>query len=619
MSTRYQPWRPIYELDAAIGWFGSTAWMLYMMSAETVTQLTVLLLAVSLYMMVIRGLEAWDMIRAKYALLGKPLELVTPQYVKAKIKKKPDHLWLGWGHEWGQEEAQTYSNIEDLKLNEAVPKLLRKYHKKGPLDGLGIIHGVSPDEKDIYIPYRTLVGHCFVPATNGALKTRLLALIALQQIMRDPKMSVIVVDPKGDLEMLNLIRWSCKEAGREQDFCYLHPAFPRESVRFDLLKNWTTTTEGASRVAELMGGDEGSAPFKAYGWQVINNIIQGMLGVGERPQLTGLRRYIEGGPDRLLLKLITRYLNKLGYDAEKEINRYLSAAKKVRGRAATTPKEAIAAILLYKEKIQPTKPLGAIDGLLSMYEHDAAHFSKMIATLQPILSMLTSDELKAMLSPDYNDTEDPREIMDNARLLRTGRVFYLGLHSMPDATVSSAIGNLYLADLVAVLGERNVRDETKPEVVLMLDEANEIVNEPLVQILNKGRSAGLTAFIFTQTIQDFISKYGNEAPAMQLLGNANNLIFGRSLEPKTIEYITGKACEVKIESTMQHYSINPVGSNRNLTDYGSSYGTRKEKAREPLIRAEQIQGLPNMEFFGIFKGRKVYKGRAPVVTLEDAA
>lgn len=611
------PWRRVYELAAVIAWGAASVWLAWLLSAGIFPWLAILALGVAVFFLVFRSLEAWDILRAKRALPGKSVQCVSPEFVRAKVRQQPNALWLGWGFDWTAGQAQMILELErrDVKrnLHRMVPRWLWP-RGDGPKKGQGYIHGVSAKERDIYVPYAELAGHTFVPSTTGSMKTRLLSLIALQAILRQPNRTVIVIDPKGDTELLRLIQWACNAAGKPDAFAFLHPAFPRESVRLDLMKNWTTTTESASRVAEMMGGDSSSAPFKAFGWQVINNIVQAMLHVGERPQLTNLRGYIEAGPDHLIHRVICSYIRRLGMNPDTELARYKGQAERTRGRSRATPVETVAAVLYYSKELQPTRPLAAIDGLLSMYNHEAAHFSKMIATLQPILAMLTSDELESLLSPDYNDADDPRELLDNARIIRTGRVLYLGLHSMSDATVSAAIGSLFLADLVAVLGERYVRNETEPGITLLLDEANEVVNQSLVSILNKGRGAGLEAYFFTQTVPDFIAKYGDEAPALQLLGNANNVIFGRLQDAQTIEYVVEKTGETIVRMTQDQYSINPVGGKRDITTYQASYGTRETETREPLVRPELCGEIPDLEYFGIFAGRKVVKGRIPVVT-----
>ena len=613
-SNHYQALRPVYELYAMTVWFVCATWIVAATGLSKTLGMVTMLSAVALYFSVYRGLEATTILRQKRALLGHGVEVVSPSVVIKKARARPDSLWIGKGFEWQQEHAQRLYQLESTEIDRVVPGFLRALVKKRPKKGSSLIHGVGVEEKDVYIPYTILEGHSFIPGTTGALKTRLLSLFALQAILREPKRSVIIVDPKGDVELLNLIRWACEHAGREDDFCYFHPAFPDSSVRLDLMKNWTTTTEGASRIAEMMGGDSSSAPFKAFGWQVINTIIQAMLEVNERPQLTRLGHYIESGPDGLLCRVIERYISTLDMDPDTEIRRYHGDARRVRGRSATTPLETIAAVLYYKRELQPNRPSSSIDALLTMYEHDSAHFTKMIATLQPIMAMLTSDALRELLSPTY-EADDPRELLDSARIIRQGRVLYCGLHSMADPTVSAAIGSLFLADMVAVLGERYIRNELTPGITMFLDEANEIVNPSLVSILNKGRGAGISVFFFTQSTSDFIAKYGDKAHAAQLIANAGNVIFGRILDPDTVKYATDYIGETMVENRLENFGVNPVADNRNVTNYHASYGVKSQRLREPLVRGEVFRSLPDLEYMAAFAGRKIYKGRIPVVNL----
>jgi len=614
LTVEYRALRPAYELYAAVGWLACGIWVLMVSGVSAVESLTIILVMFVFFLFVYRTLEAFAVLKQKRALLGHGVEVVSPDFVITKARQNPECLWVGRGFAWTREHAQRLYQLESLDEKRLVPEVIRMIFSGRPKKGSPLIHGVGVEEEDIYIPYSILEGHSFVPGTTGALKTRLLSLFALQAILRDPKRCVIIVDPKGDVELLNLIRWACRHADREDDFCYFHPAFPESSVRLDLMKNWTTTTEGASRVAEMMGGDSSSAPFKAFGWQVINTLIQAMLEVNERPQLARLGHYVESGPDSLLHRVIERYISVLKMDPDTEIHRYMGDARRVRGRSPTTPLETVAAVLYYKRELQPNRPSSAIDALLTMYEHDSAHFTKMIATLQPIMAMLTSDALRELLSPNY-ESDDPRELLDSARIIRQGRVFYCGLHSMPDPTVSSAIGSLFLADMVAVLGERYIREELTPGITMFLDEANEIVNPSLVSILNKGRGAGISVFFFTQSTSDFIAKYGDTARAAQLIANAGNVIFGRILDPETVKYAVDYVGETVVENKLDNYGVNPVADQRNVTNYHVSYGMKRQREREPLVRPEVFRSIPDLEYVAAFAGRKIYKGRIPVVNL----
>ena len=53
-----------------------------------------------------------------------------------------------------------------------------------------------------------------------------------------------------------------------------------------------------------------------------------------------------------------------------------------------------------------------------MVQHDRVHFSKMVASLIPVLGMLTSPPLDGLLSPDPTDADDPRRLTDTGAAAR---------------------------------------------------------------------------------------------------------------------------------------------------------------------------------------------------------
>jgi conjugal transfer pilus assembly protein TraD len=139
------------------------------------------------------------------------------------------------------------------------------------------------------------------------------------------------------------------------------------------------------------------------------------------------------------------------------------------------------------------------------------------------MNMLTSGTL-GPLSPDPNDIDDTRPITDSARIINQAQVAYIGLDSLSDGMVGSAIGSILLADLASVAGGRyNYGLDNRP-VNIFVDEAAEVINDPCIQLLNKGRGAKFRLSIATQTFADFAARTGSEAKARQILGNVNNLI-----------------------------------------------------------------------------------------------
>ncbi len=80
-------------------------------------------------------------------------------------------------------------------------------------------------------------------------------------------------------------------------------------------------------------------------------------------------------------------------------------------------------------------PVPMWEGLISLFEHDRAHYSKMIATLLPILGMLTGGALAELLSPDPTDINDNRVCTQTTTLIEQQKVMYFGLDSLSDPMV----------------------------------------------------------------------------------------------------------------------------------------------------------------------------------------
>jgi hypothetical protein len=108
----------------------------------------------------------------------------------------------------------------------------------------------------------------------------------------------------------------------------------------------------------------------------------------------------------------------------------------------------------YRESVSARHPSTVVDGLASLFEHERVHFSKMIASLMPILNMLTSAGLGPLLSPDAADTQDTRRLTSMAECIERVQVVYLGLDALSDSMVGSTIGSILVADLAAVAGDR---------------------------------------------------------------------------------------------------------------------------------------------------------------------
>lgn len=601
------PWRPNYEMNAAISWMGGAALAVGVSAFTSLPSMPFYTMAiVSLGMAFTQFPTAFKLKKLQDSLNGKPLQFITLEDLKKVIAKHPNEMWLGSGFEW--ENRHTQRIFEILRRDTSDVKNSLNNKKKHEEDiGQKWIHGIEPNEVQLYQPLKHTQGHTLIVGTTGSGKTRLFDTFISQAILRDE--AVFIIDPKGDKEMADNALRACKSMGQPQRFTYFHPAFADKSVRFDMLRNFTRPTEVATRVAALIPSETGSDVFKAFSWQALNNIVQGLLLIDSRPSLTKFRRYIESNASPLVSGAIQAHAIKMFDNYDEMVNPYLEKIKK-----KTQHELALKMMEFYYNEVQPIHPHSDLEGLLSMYQHDSTHFSKMIANLLPVLNMLTSGVLGELLSPTVENPDDMRPIINCRKAINDKKVVYMGLDSLSDSTVGSAIGSLLLSDLTSVAGDiYNYGGNNKP-INIFVDEASEVLNESFIQLLNKGRGSNIRLFVATQTLADFESRLGSKPQALRVLGNINNTITLRIIDNDTQEYITQNLPLTRIKYVMRSQD---QGSHAdNPLNHSGSQGERLVEEEAPLFQPQILGMLPNLEFIAKISGGKIIKGRLPILVDE---
>jgi conjugal transfer pilus assembly protein TraD len=590
------PWRNVYEWPMAATWLGASALTLAVTKTLPVpTRFGVMTSLLCTSIGAYRALQAWKRSQDKARIrLSEKQFIDIPELLKtARKAAAKESVWLGSGFHWTDIEASRMHALIGRGIAAQMGKEV--LHK----DGAYWLHGLAREE-DTYADLANLVGHTLIVGTTRVGKTRLFDLLIAQAICRGEP--VIIIDPKGDHGLAENARRVCEAIGQPDRFVYFHPAHPEKSACIDPLRNWNRKTELASRIAALIPSETGADPFTAFGWKVLNDIVNGLIATGVRPNMVQLRRYIEGGPDDLLLKALRLHFKIKVPDWESRVSSFV---KQFKGN------QLLAYITFYKEIVIHDAQNVDLDGLISTYEHNRDHFQKMVASLIPILSMLTSDPLTDLLSPDFEAGHE-RVVTDMARAIRADKVLYVGLDSLADATVGSAIGSVLLADLAAVAGDRyNYGIDSIRPVNLFIDEAAEVINQPTIQLMNKGGGALFRVTIATQTFADFASRLGDENKARQVLANTNNKIALRILDAETQQYIADGIPKIKARTLMIRYGHN-VDSNIH-DEYSASYQEQAAEEEADLIPPAILSELPPLHFFARLSGGKTIKGRLPIL------
>ncbi len=603
------PFRKKYELYASVSWMASsgigllTANIQQSVPVEPIYAMS----AYAFYMGLYRLIPVIKMNRMMHKMRPRKMQFIDPKVLKKRMKE--NKIWLGSGFEWSKDHTQLAHEIMKRDISET--KL-----DAGDEIGSPWIHGVGGKEAPIYLQAKHLRQHALIAGTTGSGKTRMLDLMISQAIESGEigeGDAVVIIDPKSDFDLMQATKQSCKRAGRENDFHYFNPAFPEKSVRLNPLKTWNRSTELANRIASLIPSESGSDPFKSFSQMVLDKVVQGLISSGEEPTLLKIRRIIEGGADRLLYNVIDSHFSEhIGEDWKEELKGTI--------KGVTLEKQVQSLIKYYQDKStgeNPTIPQSvAIDGLSSMVMHERDHMMKMIASLLPVLNLLTSSHMGELLSPDPTKP-DKRALTDVATIINKGQVVYIGLDSLSDGMTGSAVGSLFLSELTSAAGNRYNFGIDNRRVWVFVDEAAEVVNgESFIQLLNKSRGAMMSVVLCTQTLADFSAKLGNIDKARQVLANVNTLISLRVLDADTQEYIAESLAKTKVDTVQ--VSSNQSSDGEHPILHSSGYGERFTEEEADLFPSQLLGQLPDLHYVARLAGGRLMKGRIPILENEKA-
>lgn len=620
--TYHDMFRPAYEMPACVTWAASSA-ALGILHPPMWPALAAGMLTAS----AVRGKQAMDLFRFRASISALRVEVIpvtqavtlSRKHLKLDGAKRTETsgkggFWLGRGFRWTQHHAEVARQIMFRSPGEIqgppawLPKpVLKAIQPKNfvPLkeDAIGVswIHGLSTKEEELTLPIEALSGHTLVVGTTRAGKTRLYELLTTQ-IIHAGKI-LIIIDPKGDKDWEKRVREECQRAGRK--FLYFHPAHPSRSIRLNPLANWNTVSEAATRIGQLIDA-EGS--FGAFAWKTLFRVMRAQVADGERPTIRSAKNYVQNGVEPLLERLIQKKLYAIqGGGWDQDLQSYVQ--KQPRGKTSQIGSERLEGMIGKFQSLAIDDE--AILSLISMVHHSKEHFSKMIQVLEPILEMLGSDELGAMLSPDPLDMNDTRPIYDTQKIIEEKAVLYVGLDSLSNKIIGSAIGSILLADMASVAGA--IYNFREPEdIYLFIDEAAEVMNEQGIQLLNKGGGAGIKAFIATQTIADFDVVFGNNARTGQALGNLNNVLCLRVKDPDMAEWIATSFGKTAARDVRTSYSTGS-GSGTSFTEFSGSTSRSLSETEIPFVSPDLLTRLPGLQYFAFLAGSTLYKGRLPLL------
>lgn len=611
-SVRADTWRPATEFKPALAWSVTASVAGVFAAAGLAPTLAATLVGlVSAFMAGIRLKSGMAVLKDRAALAGSALELVSCRiFARRLLRARRDMarkgdtetfapVWFGRGFDWGPEHAQKLYELSKIDVERLIPhrNICRRLTGTAPKDprtvGLAAIDGLESSKKDIWVSEKTLEGGTLIVGTTQAGKGVLLTSLVTQAILRGE--AVIVIDPKMSSRLKNAVTAAAKLANRS-DPLFFHPN-DREGIRINPLTHFERPSEIASRLTAVMAD---SGPFTSFAWSAVNVVVNLLVHVGRTPSIAGIESVLTGDFEDLLLEAAE-------FDCGPDLFDTLVSEVKLKGKKGRD------GVLLLLDKARDREALSeaTLKGAAT-YAHDPVHFSKITASLMPVLAMLTSGALRQTLSP----ADDDAEAMSLSEIIAQRKILYVCLNSLPDPTVAGAIGSLLLADLASCAGERyNDTSIARTTVSLFVDECSNVINRSLIEILNKGAESGLRTTCAMQTVADLAARLGSTDEARMALGNFNSLVSLRTKDRLTQEfvaetfgrtYIANTAATLTSASDTAHPGHFTAGASRQIT-----------ASREEIIPCDVLGKLPNCEFFASLAGGRLVKGRTPILIADE--
>lgn len=585
--------------------------------------------------------RAWQAIKVKryhHRLLAMPTYALST----SEIPLSKNWLFLGKGFRWRPSHTQKLHQIKQVKNEKfmqrsycyqkvrrfcqnhehnRVTKLLNSRSKFNPfrpdppVGGSPFLHGVGEEDIPVYIPQEVRVGHTFVVGTTRVGKTRLASILINQDIRNGD--AVIVVDPKGDQELVRDILAACEVSGRTKDFKIVHLGFPDQSARYNPLKSYDQISEVATRITDAISAEGEGKQFAAFAWKYVNIVAICLEEMKQPITYQSIAFYISR-LDQLLMTYADAILPNLYPDYHQQLEEIIENHHSKIGKNNKTklPMERHEAVIQYiKNHINKTIKNNNAEALhdqilIDLYDAaimDKHYYDKITASVGPVFSEINKSNASKILSSKIS----PEDI-ELMNVIKNKKILYIGLDSLTNPNIAQAVGKAFLSDLVSTAGKIYKEPNARYTLNLHCDELSEIIQDSFVKILNKAGGAGFQVTAYAQTIQDMEVALGSRAKAEVSEGNFNTLIMLRVKNEETADLLVKILPQIGVMGHTQVSMVNDTPHGDDGVYFNTTNEDRVQTTSVPMIGVEDIISLPKGQAFVLVNGGEVYKVRFPL-------
>ncbi|WP_133127678.1 type IV conjugative transfer system coupling protein TraD [Legionella nagasakiensis] len=585
-----------------------------------------------------RGYQALKVKRYHHRLLAMPTYALST----TQIPLSKNWLFIGRGFRWRPSHTQKLHQIKQVKNErfmqrgkcyQAVRRFcqnhehstlakwlnirskLNPFRPDPPVGGSPFLHGVGEEDKPVYIPQDVRVGHSFVVGTTRVGKTRLASILINQDIRNGE--AVIVVDPKGDQELVRDMKAAAKVAGRSDDFKIVHLGFPEQSAHYNPLKNYDQVSEVATRITDAIAAEGEGKQFAAFAWKYVNIVAICLEEMKQAINYQSISFYISR-LDQLLMTYADAILPSFYPDYHQQIEEITEEhdSKIGKNNKTKSPMERHQAVIQYvKTHINKTIKNGNIESLqdqilIDLYDAaimDKHYYDKITASVGPVLSEINKSNASKILSS--NEQPEDIELMN---IIKNKKILYIGLDSLTNPNIAQAVGKAFLSDLVSTAGKIYKETDANYKLNLHCDELSEIIQDSFVKILNKAGGAGFQVTAYAQTIQDMEVALSSRAKADVSEGNFNTLIMLRVKNEDTANLLVKILPQVGVVGHTQVSMVNDTPHGDDGVYFNTTNEDRVQTSSVSMIGVDDIISLPKGQAFVLVSGGEVYKVRIPL-------
>ncbi len=403
--------------------------------------------------------------------------------------------------------------------------------------GRGVALSNLQKEILITIPDNNRNGHfgCFGTTRTG--KTKLTEYIIEQDIKKG--YNVVVIDPKGDIELLSRVVQAAAEAGRLEEILFLSPIYPEYSIMLDPLAYYYMEDELVDHVISGIKAKEDY--FIAIAYEVTQAVIAGLS---------------------LLAKQKGERLN-INFHEIKARSDWHNLKK-------------------FKETLENLPGSDdVVSGLDQILNSPPDFFSKVSSSLRTTLSALTSGTTGKIIGKTF--------VNEFVKRFEEGKgvILICNTGSMLARRTAHIIGRVLVSMIQSMIGRFYASGrKLHPPLCLHIDEGHNILYKGIEELFSKGGAANVYVHFYTQSIAQIEEEVGRES-AKSILDNINTWVYMLVNHPDTAKFIEEASPKIK--------KFQPVLS------FGG--GITVKEVEESQILATNVLQLPKRHFYMRSYGR----------------